>query len=101
LSRAIHQRSVTKPYQHAYLFVDIASISYAHYQDAHALVLYVGNDPMISYPVLPEFAEPGTFQRLANAAWVVERGDALLEEFQYALARLRVKLGDVLLPECG
>ena len=40
-------------YPSTLLFVDITSIAYAHHQNAHALILDIGNDPMIADPVFP------------------------------------------------
>ncbi len=72
--------------------VDFAAIANPDDEDAQCAVLNIGNDAIVADSIFPEISQLGTFQGLANSAWVIELSDSLEQKFQNALRGLAVKL---------
>ena len=72
--------------------VDFAAIANPDDEDAQCAVLNIGNDAIVADFIFPEISQLGTFQGLANSAWVIELSDSLEQKFQNALRGLAVKL---------
>ena len=59
-----------------------ARVAEPHDQDAQRLVLDTGDDAVVAHAVLPEFAQLGALEGFADAARVIERGHASIQEGQ-------------------
>ena len=60
-------------------------------QDEHAGVFDFRDEAVVADTIFPKLAKLGAVQRLADAARVFERRDALVKKSQDALAVLRVE----------
>jgi hypothetical protein len=68
----------------------------AHDQHKQSRVLDSTNDPVISYAILPRISEPRPVQGFADAAGILQPGDAHEEEPHDAPRDLAIQLLNVL-----
>lgn len=64
-------------------------------QNDQAVIFDLRDQPEIPDAISPEFSEPRTVQRFSNGARIIKSRDSLVEEFQNALAILRVKFAQL------
>src|ERR1035438_3140051 len=74
------------------LAIYLAPVPDANDQDEQPVVLDLGDETIVAYSVFPKFAETLTVQCLTNAAGVLHRSDAVLQELADALAYAPVEL---------
>jgi hypothetical protein len=75
------------------LTVHLAPVSDFHHQHPNRLVFDSGDQPVVANTVLPELAQIGALERFVDAAWVIQRGHAPMQERQDATGNLGVELG--------
>ena len=71
------------------------------YEDEYLLVLDGADEPVVADAILPELAALATVQSLANAARVVQAGNALVEKLQDASCDLRIQLVELAISLLG
>jgi len=73
------------------LAIDFFASSDEEDQNHQTIVFDLADEPIIAHAIFPELPKPRAVQRLSDAAWIVQLGNALMEELQDALAVLRVE----------
>jgi len=63
-------------------------------QDDQAIVFDLADETVVADAIFPELSDTRAAQSLADAAWIVEVGDAFMEELQDALGVRGVELGE-------
>jgi len=66
-------------------------MTYFNHQHQQAVILDRTDQPVVAHAVSPEFPESLSLQGLADAARVIQTGDALKEKSQDASGMLRVE----------
>ena len=77
------------------LTIDFAAVADAKDQNEYAGVFDLGDEAVVTHAVFPELAKLGAVQRLADAARIFERREALVEKLEDALALLGIEFFDL------
>ena len=77
------------------LTIDFAAVADAKDQNEYAGVFDLRDEAVVTGAVFPELAKLGAVQRLADAARIFERREALVEKLEDALALLRIEFFDL------
>ncbi len=76
------------------LTIDFLAMSNAEDQNHQAIVFDLADEPVIPHAIFPELSKTRPMQRLSDAAWIVQLGNALMKELQDALGLLRVEFAE-------
>ena len=75
------------------LSINLLAIPNRNNVNAHNFVLNFGDNSIIANVILPEVAQLGSFQRLAEAARGLQSSNALSQKFEDALSNGPVEFG--------
>ena len=66
------------------LAIDFAPMPNSKYHDYEPFIFDLCDEPEVSDAIFPEFAKALSFERLSDAAWILQAGNAIMKEFSNA-----------------